>query len=111
MIQPTPGSWGIEYGTDTLWVGPMRRDEQKVSAVVVDVEYHPDLKPEARAEKLANALLIAASPDMREALNTCLSVFESIHIQEDDRGIVEIAMAIAKLALSKASQQEGRGDV
>jgi hypothetical protein len=62
----TPGPWGIEQTNDTNWIGPLRADG-KVAFVVADTD-REGLKPEALERNDANAHLLAAAPDLYEAL-------------------------------------------
>jgi hypothetical protein len=66
--QFTPGPWGVEPSQWNLWIGPMRSDGRKLESIVVSVSTDLNLKPEAKANREANARLIAAAPDLLAAL-------------------------------------------
>jgi hypothetical protein len=68
MSQHTPGPWIVEPGDFNLWIGtPSEHDAQQVAHIVVVIQQ--DLhNMENRAEKKTNARLIAAAPELLEAL-------------------------------------------
>ena len=68
----TTGPWGIEQTPDMLWVGPMREDGHKVDEVVVGLTIGSDLTVTATLRQHWNAQLIAAAPELLEALRVVL---------------------------------------
>lgn len=54
----TPTPWGIERGRDTLWIGPMRPDGNKVAIIVFYMHYGPDYTDEHNTRQVANAEFI-----------------------------------------------------
>lgn len=60
-VAHTPGPWGIEATDHTLWVGPMRDDGWKVSAVVVSLPTGDDYRRQYQSQQMTNARLIVAS--------------------------------------------------
>lgn len=68
MADWTPGPWGIEQTPDTLWVGPMRPDGDKVAGIVVYLPTGEEYLAEYQGRQFANARLIAAAPELLEAL-------------------------------------------
>jgi hypothetical protein len=67
-VTATPGPWGVEQTDDTNWVGPLRRSgDGKVFGVVCSTD-REGLQPNVRRRHDANARLIAAAPELRQAL-------------------------------------------
>lgn len=64
----TKGPWGVEQTSDMLWVGPMRPDGHKVDEVVVGLTISRELTVTAALRQHRNARLIAAAPELLEAL-------------------------------------------
>jgi len=59
----TPGPWGIEQTPEHNWIGPMRRNGEKVDQIVCHTE-RKGLKDSIVARNDANAALIASAPDL-----------------------------------------------
>ncbi|WP_164241985.1 hypothetical protein [Stenotrophomonas maltophilia] len=68
----TPGPWGIEQTDDTNWIGFMRPDGKKVELIVCTTSRDNFFKPETQERNDANARLIAAAPELLEALKGLL---------------------------------------
>ena len=66
-IVHTPGPWGVEQTSCTNWIGPMRSGENKINRLVAQNE-RDGLHNAALARNDANARLIAAAPELAEAL-------------------------------------------
>lgn len=64
----TQGPWGIEQTREMLWIGPMRPDGIKVDDVVVGLTIDAELTVTAALRQYRNARLIAAAPELLEAL-------------------------------------------
>lgn len=93
--QHTPGPWGIEQTDSSNWIGRMRRDGVKVDEIVTSTDRF-NLTPEATARNDANARLIAAAPEMLEALR---HVFDLCCTEGADCGDIDgdkIRSAIAR---------------
>lgn len=63
----TPGPWTVEETDETYWIGTARANTHKVGEVIIGMDHGP-YTDEAEARILANAHLIAAAPDLLEAL-------------------------------------------
>ena len=63
----TPGKWGVEQTPERNWIGPMRSDGRKINEIVCSTD-REGLREDAVAENDANARLIAAAPELAEAL-------------------------------------------
>lgn len=71
MADPfTSWPWGIEQTAGMLWVGPLRPDGCKVEQVVVGLDYDTCLTTASKTRRLADATLIAAAPELLEALQS-----------------------------------------
>lgn len=68
MNKHTPGPWGIEQTDDTNWIGFMRPHDGKVELIVCTTARDFTLKDGAREQNDANARLIAAAPELLDAL-------------------------------------------
>ena len=71
----TPGPWGVEQTSTRNWVGPMRQDGIKVAAVVCCTD-REGLKAESIERNDADARLIAASPELLDALKLTIPYIE-----------------------------------
>src|SRR6185503_15725498 len=67
MSKHTPGPWQVEVTRANLWIGTPKGS--KIDDVVCDLEYGEEYKDNYRQRQLANANLIAAAPEMYEALD------------------------------------------
>lgn len=76
--QHTPGPWGIEQTDSSNWIGRMRHDGVKVDEIVTSTDRF-NLTPEATARNDANARLIAAVPEVLEALRLAYVELNTIH--------------------------------
>ena len=88
--------WGIEITSETLWVGPMRADGHKVDKVVVSLACDRYLTDAARVKQHANAHLIAAAPELYEALDELEAFVHNLGYREYP------SAAKARAALAKA---------
>ncbi len=98
MSKPTPGPWEVAY---------LDRNEQavvKAEHIEICTCWHHSVGS-IEKEMHANARLIAAAPDMLEALRQCLGLIESI---EAEREVELYCGSLARAAIAKA---EGRTDV
>lgn len=98
MSKHTPGPWTFgHYGMSALWVGPDH--EQKPVARVPH-----DSDDEARDESRENARLMAAAPELLEALQTLLPMLVDWHDDFPDCvGDKEApALKAARAAIAKA---------
>jgi hypothetical protein len=99
-VGPTPGPWGIEVTSDGSWIGPMRAAGDKVANIVVRVDTDREYKMEVLAEKKANARLIAAAPDLLEALEA----LERYLRQTPHHNAIEAAAARKVIAKARGEQ-------
>lgn len=72
----TPGPWGIEQTDDTNWIGFMRPDGRKVELIVCTTSRDNFFKPETQEQNDANARLIAAAPELLEALKDAVCALD-----------------------------------
>ncbi|WP_262219722.1 hypothetical protein [Stenotrophomonas maltophilia] len=86
MSKHTPGPWGIERTDDTNWIGFMRPNDPKKVELIVCTTSRESLTDEALARNDADARLIAAAPELLEAvvaLETLLSPLAYDSTQKD----------------------------
>ena len=107
--QHTPGPWGIEQTGQTLWVGPMQPNAAKVDHVVVSLSFDNELTHAAKVRQLDNAQVIAAAPELLDALDELQSSIERRWLGETDRKRAnavsprtEEALVAARAAIAKA---------
>lgn len=60
-VVPTEGPWGIEVTDHTFWIGPMRDDGWKVSAIVFSLPAGEDYRQQYQSQQMANAKLIVSA--------------------------------------------------
>jgi hypothetical protein len=91
----TPGPWFFGHvGTAALWIGP-HYNKTPVAHVDHDMEY-------ARDNSRANARLIAAAPDMYEALSDLIRLIENV--APDYSGCIAVANARAAIAKAEGAR-------
>lgn len=96
----TPGPWGVEQTTVSNWIGKMRADGSKVEYIVAHVD-RDSLRDDVLVRNDANARLIAAAPELAEALRI-LYDFQNGPPLEKYRDEWNEAMRLARTALAKA---------
>ena len=101
ILHHTPGPWIIAHSKgefdNSYWIGPERHFTiAKVEHGAADEEYGG---PEA---ELANARLIAASPEMLEALRASRAIFTSILRNVAESIVIAEQVAIIDAVLAKA---------
>jgi len=69
MSKHTQGPWQVEVTRANLWIGTPKGS--KIDDVVCDLEYGEEYMDDYRQRQLANANLIAAAPEMWDALQMC----------------------------------------
>lgn len=74
MSKHTAGPWAIEKTASHNWIGPMRHDGIKIAEIVAGLERGSEYTRAFNARQDANARLIAAAPDLLEALQDLVSV-------------------------------------
>ena len=89
MSEHTPGPWEVQ---GDLVVRPDGYSVAECQAQEVDGQYY------------ANARLIAAAPDLLEALGQCLEVMDEYHVNHDP------AFSNATAAIAKAKGERGSDD-
>jgi hypothetical protein len=100
----TPGPWhAVTIGT-LAFISQALDDEFRFSHATVHFpNYHPDGLAAARVEQSANCSLIAAAPDMLEALE---SVIRQVEPLLDKQGYAYIgALQSARAAIARAKGQ------
>ena len=95
MIKHTSGPWNLQLGTAGDWRVDRAASEWNICGRLSTVEH-------MEKESLANAHLIAAAPDLLEALGNCLSLVELKFGNTDPTGNAAIAQARAAIAKAKA---------
>ena len=96
----TAWPWGIEQAAETLWVGPLRPDGEKVEQVVVALNYDAELTTAAKTRQLSNALLIAAAPEL---LAACQNIAPLMGAYKNDN-CMWAAFSQIVAAITKATQ-------
>lgn len=96
-------TWGIEQTRDMLWVGPMRPDGRKVDEVVVGLTIGSQLTHAAALRQYRYARLIAAAPELLEALERMVATYADM---QDGNGEPCPDVIAARAAIAKA-----RGEV
>jgi hypothetical protein len=99
----TPGPWVPEFGES--YRVRAKQDGGQVAIMMNLKGQHGLISRRTGAEVAANARLIAAAPDLLEALKTCVAFIEDAHIIEAQWGWEPVKAA--KAAIAKA---EGRGE-
>ena len=96
----TPGPWAFGHflGRHALWVGPVGDDGQPLTPVA-EVEWDSDM---ARNNARANARLIAAAPELLDALRAVVGrgYSETRHPAGQDY-VSKDAIALVRAALAK----------
>lgn len=97
----TPGPWRIDYNQGDIWIGPHINGGPEV-LTVVNMPTRAYAGPALQA-RIADARLIAAAPDMSDALRAARTYLMDVSKDRGDaaRGTLEIINA----ALSKAEGQ------
>lgn len=112
MSKHTPGPWGIERTYDTNWIGFMRPHDPKKVQLIVCTTSRESLTDEALARNDANARLIAAAPEMFEALDTIGGLSRALRQGGPDpmdlQGLSDALEEAVNLANSLVAQIEGR---
>lgn len=113
----TPGPWSVEdpmgdEPNDDLWVvvGDESFNWRTVALVSCDFEKGPEPKPIYSPQRNANARLISAAPDMRDALEQAVLYVETLHslmTQDGRKTPATLALLVniraSRRALAKAS--------
>ena len=71
MSKFTPGPWTVEETAETYWIGTVRANTHKVGEVITGLDHGPYTE-DAEERILANANLLAAAPDLYEALDAII---------------------------------------
>jgi len=101
MSKHTPGPWTFGHWGDDFWVGP---DSSGLTQKVARVTWGMG---EEREEGRENARLIAAAPDLLEALTDVLPLAESyLNMMPDRHGIHIPKLKRALAAIAKAEATE-----
>ena len=93
MSKHTPGPWTVNTEDYTNAIGIECKVDGIGHTVVTDQFCYPSFQQHPSKEKLANAYLIAAAPDMLEAL---------LNLEDDDNSIPPHAWDLVQAAISKA---------
>jgi hypothetical protein len=89
----TPGPWGVH--NNEVFAGPFKRIKGGISGFRAHICEIDDLDLDGIDEIEANARLIAAAPDLLEALHLLLDATYSDLVTIDDLGRAEAAIAKA----------------
>ena len=104
----TSGPWGIEQTDNRNWIGPIRVNGHKVESIVCDTD-REGIKDKYLKINDSNAKLIAAAPELLEALqklcflNSCEleGVSSGMPSPEDWRKAFEKSESVINKALGK----------
>lgn len=108
MENVTPWPWGIEQTDDRNWIGFMRPDGRKVELIVCHTDRYSFTK-EARERSDADARLIAAAPELLEALDLMVRSAYEVSTAINPRGYswsegyLDEALVHARAAIAKAT--------
>lgn len=98
-VKHTPGPWRIDYNQGDIWIGPHINGGPEV-LTVVNMPTRAYAGPALQA-RIADARLIAAAPDLVEALKKALPVLESAADQFEAWTLGDVIDSF-RTALSKA---------
>ena len=101
----TAWPWGIEQAAETLWVGPLRPDGEKVEQVVVALNYDAELTTAAKTRQLSNALLIAAAPELLDELLMLCNMLDGEQVSVG----IEAQVCFARAVIAKALGMTANG--
>lgn len=88
----TPGPWSYENTHDTIWIWGDNNEK-----IVMHVSNELELKDAVREENEANAALIAAAPDMYEALKKVKEFLHGEGHRGDNSGLYyDICVVLGK---------------
>ncbi len=88
-------SWGIEETDEMFWVGPMRQDGKKVADIVVGLPRSCNYREEYNTSQRERARLIAAAPDMLDALRPLpIEWLDSGVLKNNESDVLRIEMRI-----------------
>jgi hypothetical protein len=71
----TPGPWAVQPMHQILWIGTPK-DGGQLDELILHINQDKGYKEEKKERNLANAKLIAAAPDLYEALSECATELE-----------------------------------
>lgn len=103
MAGHTPGPWYIEPTGERTCNGPTVSIDQSPLKIVARPDWHLD-----HEEYMANARLIAAAPDLLEALHDCLTIVQDEYDEDpepEDLTSWKRAIDAARAAIAKATEQ------
>lgn len=89
----TYGPWGIEDARGVQWIGQIREHSHKVMRIVVGMEDYSHFHDAAKKRAVANAHLIAAAPELVEALERMIGEFAPM---SQNAAAVQARAALAK---------------
>jgi len=104
MNKHTPGPWRVRNCQTAVLVDVVRNGEAMLIALVADNDSRGDTETE---RKMNNAQLIAAAPQMLEALEACADYWHIKHNPGDEHGELlslsaERAQRLIRVALAAA---------
>ena len=95
--QHTPGPWSMEYD-DGVWISGPDKNANVLCDIIGRIDDR-EAGTQITDEDLANARLIAAAPDLLEALR---DLFQA-EIEQADHILLELAIEKARTAITKAA--------
>ena len=110
--QHTPGPWQFNDLDASIWPGPMGSRRAPVATVFTAAQPESELSQESdhfTPEEAANARLIAAAPELLEALVEMLIANHGLPANENDEHDPVRARAVvqARAAIAKATKATG----
>lgn len=101
MSKHTPGPWS--FGQDTIFSGNGDKNSKVIAATNISIKYSPKRYISLKEDR-ANAILIAAAPDLLENLRECISVIKELQYLYSEK-IGTSALNNAEAAILKATKE------
>lgn len=91
----TPGPWAVQLMHQILWLGTPKENGQ-LDELILHINQDESYKTEKKERNLANAKLIAAAPELYEAIKNYINAVEA--------GEVTDQLDAMKAAIKKATE-------